>query len=220
MGHVWGTYGSPCDPHMFPIRSPYVRHIGKISKTTKSYVAHMLSNIWGNLWATQQHVGKPMGYATTYGEHMGKCGHFCIQISSSEHMGSIWGTYRKHIGNIWETYGEHMGSTPKATPNKTSPFLCWCSILKDSQASTKFVLKVCLLSTKMAGWILDRRPELMKPWLDSKLQSLPSASTWCCKREVAVSFFASCAMTKRRRCMKNHKVKPTASRAWGDRSPA
>ena len=88
--------GSPCDPHMFPIRSPYVRHMGKISKTTKSYVAHMLSNIWGNLWATQQ--------------HMGKCGHFCIQISSSEHMGNIWGTYGKHMGNIWETYGEHMGN--------------------------------------------------------------------------------------------------------------
>ena len=29
--------GSPCDPHMFPIRSPYVRHMRKISKTTKSY---------------------------------------------------------------------------------------------------------------------------------------------------------------------------------------
>ena len=63
-----------------------------------------------------------MGYATTYGEHMGKCGHFCIQISSSEHMGNIWetygehmgniwGTYGKHMGNIWETYGEHMGET-------------------------------------------------------------------------------------------------------------
>ena len=123
-------------------------------------------------------------------------------------MGNIWETYG-------ETYGEHMGSTPKATPNKTFPFPCWCSTLKDSQASTKFVLKVCLLSTKMAKWILDRRPELMKSWLDSKLQSLPSASTWCCKREVAVSFFASCAMTKRRRCMKNYKVKPTASRTWG-----
>ena len=84
---------------------------------------------------------------------MGKCGHFCIQSSSSEHMayygehmgniwgtygehmGNIWGTYGKHMGNIWETYGEHMGniwgtygkhmgSTPKATPNKTVPFPC------------------------------------------------------------------------------------------------
>ena len=175
-----------------------------------------------------------MGYATTYGEHMGKCGHFCIQISSSEHMGNIWETYGEHMGNIWGTYGKHMGNIWEhmgniwgtygehmgSTPNKTFPFPCWCSTLKDSQASTKFVLKVCLLSTKMAEWILDRRPELMKSWLDSKLQSLPSASTWCCKREVAVSFFASCAMTKRRRCMKNYKVKPTASRAWGDRSPA
>ena len=55
-----------------------------------------------------------MGYATTYGEHMGKCGHFCIQISSSEHMGNIWETYGehmgKHMGNIWETYGEHTQS--------------------------------------------------------------------------------------------------------------
>ena len=204
--NLWGTYGehmgSPCDPRMFPIRSPYVRHMGKISKTTKSYVAHMLSNIWGNLWATQQHMGNIWGNVVI----------FAFKLA----LLNIWGTYGEHMGNIWGTYGKHMGSTP----NKTFPFPCWCSTLKDSQASTKFVLKVCLLSTKMAEWILDRRPELMKSWLDSKLQSLPSASTWCCKREVAVSFFASCAMTKRRRCMKNYQVKPTASRAWGDRSPA
>ena len=188
----------------------------------------MLSNIWGNLWATQQHMGNIWGNVVifafklallniwgTYGKHMGN-----IWETYGEHMGNIWETYGEHMGNIWGTYGKHMGSTPKATPNKTFPFPCWCSTLKDSQASTKFVLKVCLLPTKMAKWILDRRPELMKSWLDSKLQSLPSAFTWCCKREVAVSFFASCAMTKRRRCMKNYKVKPTASRPWGDWSPA
>ena len=51
-----------------------------------------------------------MGNATTYGEHMGKCGHFCIQIISSEHMGNIWETYGEHMGNIWGTYGEHTQS--------------------------------------------------------------------------------------------------------------
>ena len=121
MANIWGA-------HTIPICSPFVRHRGKISKTTKSYVAHMLSNIWGNLWATLQ--------------HMGKCGHFCIQISPS----------------VWTAYGEYTGNTPKATSNKTSPFPCWCSTLKDSQVSTKFVLKVCLLSKKMAEWILDQRP--------------------------------------------------------------
>ena len=156
MGHIWRTYGETIRS---PLCSPFVRHRGKISNTTKSCVAHMLSNIWGNLWATLQ--------------HMGKCGHFCIQISPS----------------VWTAYGEHTGNTPKATPNKTSPFPYWCSTLKDSQVSTKFVLKVRLLSTKMAEWILDRRPELMKSWLDCKLQSLPSASTWCCKQEVAGASF-------------------------------
>ena len=95
--------GRPCDPHTFPIRSPYVRHMGKISKTTKSFVAHMLSKIWGNLWATQQ--------------HMGKCGHFCIQISFSEHIGSIWGTYWQHMGNIWGTYGNIWGTYGKHMGN-------------------------------------------------------------------------------------------------------
>ena len=162
---------------------------------------------------------------------MGKCGHFCIQISSSEHMGNIWetygehmgniwGTYGKHMGNIWETYGEHMGNIWGAHPTKPFPSPADAAPSRTVRLPQSLFLKVCLLSTKMAEWILDRRPELMKSWLDSKLQSLPSASTWCCKREVAVSFFASCAMTKRRRCMKNYKVKPTASRAWGDRSPA
>ena len=171
--------GSLCDPHMFPIRSPYVRHMGKISKTTKSYVAHMLSNIWGNLWATQQHMGNIWGNVVlfafklallnicgtciweTYGEHMGNIwGTYGKHMGNiwetyGEHMGNIWGTYGKHMGNIWGTYRKHMGSTPKATPNKTFPFPCWCSTLKDSQASTKFVLKVCLLSTKWQNefWI-------------------------------------------------------------------
>ena len=88
--------GSPCDPHMFPIRSPYVRHMGKISKTTKSYVAHMLSNIWGNLWATQQHMGNIWGNVVI----------FAFKLA----LLNIWGTYGKHMGNIWETYGEHTQS--------------------------------------------------------------------------------------------------------------
>ena len=88
--------GSPCDPHMFPIRSPYVRHMGKISKTTKSYVAHMLSNIWENLWATQQHMGNIWGNVVI----------FAFKLA----LLNIWGTYGKHMGNIWETYGEHTQS--------------------------------------------------------------------------------------------------------------
>ena len=72
-----------------------------------------------------------MGYATTYmyGEHMGKCGHFCTQINSSEHMGSMWGTYGQHMGNIWETYGEHMGNIwNRSFLSDVSP----CGFVKDS----------------------------------------------------------------------------------------
>ena len=98
--NLWATYGehmgSPCGPHMFPIRSPYVRHMGKISKTTKSYVAHMLSNIWGNLWATQQHMGNIWGNVVI----------FAFKLA----LRNIWETYGEHMGNIWETYGEHTQS--------------------------------------------------------------------------------------------------------------
>ena len=99
--------GSPCDPHMFPIRSPYVRHMGKISKTTKSYVAHMLSNIWGNLWATQQHMGNIWGNVVIFAFKLALLN---IWGTYGKHMGNIWGTYGKHMGNIWETYGEHTQS--------------------------------------------------------------------------------------------------------------
>ena len=155
--NLWGTYGehmgSPCDPHMFPIRSPYVRHMGKISKTTKSYVAHMLSNIWGNLWATQQHMGNIWGNVVifafklallniwgTYGKHMGN-----IWETYGKHMGNIWGTYGKHMGNIWETYGEHMGNIwgahPKQHPTKPFPSL----LMQHPQGQSGFH-KVCFES--------------------------------------------------------------------------
>ena len=101
MGHIWRTYGeplrSPYVPHTFPICSTYGENFK--NNHAKSYVAHMLSNIWGNLWATQQLMGNIWGNVVI----------FCIQIGSSEHMGSIWGTYGKHMGNIWGTYGKHMG---------------------------------------------------------------------------------------------------------------
>ena len=216
--------GSPCNPHMFPIRSPYVRHMGKISKTTKSYVAHMLSNIWGNLWATQQHMGNIWGYVVifafklallniwgTYGKHMGN-----IWGTYGKHMGNIWGTYGKHMGNIWETYGEHTQSNTQQ--NLSLPLL-----MQHPQGQSGFH-RVCFESLfiinkdgRMNSGSTARADEILT-WQQASV--LPSAFTWCCKREVAVSFFASCAMTKRRRCMKNYKVKPTASRPWGDRSPA
>ena len=61
-----------------------------------------------------------------------------LKVSTSEHMGSIW-----------ETYGEHTlyGQYPEQH-KQTSPFPCCCSTLKLSQASTKFVLKVILLTKK------------------------------------------------------------------------
>ena len=107
--------GSPCDPHMFPIRSPYVQHKGKISKTTKSYVAHMLSNIWGNLWAMQQHMGNIWGNVVI----------FAFKLALLNIMGNILATYGEHTGNIWGTYGKHMGNIwgahPKQHPTAVSP---------------------------------------------------------------------------------------------------
>ena len=43
--------------------------------------------------------------------------------------------------------------------------------------------------------------EMTKSWLVSVLLPLSSPSPWRWKREVAVSFSKSCAITKRRRCM-------------------
>ena len=117
--NLWGTYGEHMEniwgARAIPICSPYVRHMGKISKTTKSYVAHMLSNIWGNLWATQQHMGNIWGNVVI----------FAFKLA----LLNIWGTYGKHMGNIWgniwETYGEHMGNIwgahPKQHPTKPFP---------------------------------------------------------------------------------------------------
>ena len=109
MGNIWGA-------RAIPICSPYVPH---------------MFDIWGKFQKQPNHMWPIccLTYGETYGLRnniiMGKCGHFCIQISSSEHMGNIWetygehmgniwgniwGTYGKHMGNIWETYGEHMGN--------------------------------------------------------------------------------------------------------------
>ena len=131
-----------------------------------------------NIWAE----------TSTYGKHIwADVVILALKVSISEHMGSIW-----------ETYGEHTlyGQYPEQH-KQTSPFPCCCSTLKLSQASTKFVLKVFLLTKKIADWIM----EMTKSWLVSVLQPLPSPSTWRWKREVAVSFSKSCAITKRRRCM-------------------
>ena len=214
--------GSPCNPHMFPIRSPYVRHMGKISKTTKSYVAHMLSNIWGNLWATQQHMGNIWGNVVIFAFKLALLN---IWGTYGKHMGNIWETYGEHMGNIWETYGEHMGNIwgahPKQHPTKPFPSpadaapsrtvrlpqsLFWKSVYYQQRWQNEFWID------GQSWW----NPDLTASF-SLCLQHSPDAVT---KREVAVSFFASCAMTKRRRCMKNYKVKPTASRPWGDRSPA
>ena len=77
---------------MIPICSPYVRHI-EISKTTKSYVAHLLLNIWGNLWATLQHMGNIWGNVVI----------FAFKLA----LLNIWAACGEHMGNIWKTYGEH-----------------------------------------------------------------------------------------------------------------
>ena len=116
MGNIWGA-------DTIPICSPYVPHMfnmwGKFQKQPNHmYVAHMLSNIWGNLWATLQHMGNIWGNVVifvfklallniwgTYGQHTGN-----IWGTYGQHTGNIWGTYGKHMGNIWVTYGEHMGN--------------------------------------------------------------------------------------------------------------
>ena len=181
--NLWATYGehmgSRYDPHMFPICSTY----GENFKNNQIIMWPICCLTYGETYGLSYNIWG------TYGEMWSFLHSNQLFRTYGEHKGNIWETYGEHMGNIWGTYGKHMGSTPKATPNKTSPFPCSCSTLKDSQASTKFALKVRLLSTKMVEWILDRRLELMKSWLDSKLQSMPSASTWCCKREVAGSSF-------------------------------
>ena len=114
MGNIWGARAiptcSPYVPHMFDIWGKFQKqpnHMWPICCLTYGETYGLRNNIWG-----------------TYGEMWS----FCIQISSSEHMGNIWETYGEHMGNIWRniwgniwgTYGKHMGSTP----NKTFPFPC------------------------------------------------------------------------------------------------
>ena len=115
LGPLSGEHmGSPCDPHYVPHTFPICSTYGENFKNNQSYVAHMLSNIWGNLWATQQHMGNIWGNVVIFAFKLALLN---IWAAYGEHMG-------KHMGNIWGTYGKHMGSTPKATPNKTSPFPC------------------------------------------------------------------------------------------------
>ena len=100
MGNIWGARAipicSPYVPHMFGIWGKFQKqpnHMWPICCLTYGETYGLRNNIWG-----------------TYG----KCGHFCIQISSSEHMGNIWETYGEHMGNIW-------GAHPKQHPTKPFP---------------------------------------------------------------------------------------------------
>ena len=92
--NLWATYGehmgSPYDPHMFPI------YMGKVSKQPNRMWPHMLSNIWGNLWATLQHMGNIWGNVVI----------FAFKLA----LLNIWAAYWEHIGNIWGTCGKHMGN--------------------------------------------------------------------------------------------------------------
>ena len=125
MGYIWAA-------HMRPICSPYVECFQKQPNCMWPICCLTYGNIWRK---TNQHMGR----ASTYGKHIwADVVILALKVSTSQHMGSIW-----------ETYGEHTlyGQYPEQH-KQTSPFPCCCSTLKLSQASTKFVLKVFLLTKK------------------------------------------------------------------------
>ena len=122
--------GSPYAAHMQPICGPYVECFQKQPNCMRPICCLTYGNIWRK---TNQHMGR----ASTYGKHIwADVVILALKVSTSQHMGSIW-----------ETYGEHTlyGQYPEQH-KQTSPFPCCCSTLKLSQASTKFVLKVFLLT--------------------------------------------------------------------------
>ena len=126
--NIWATYGphmgSPYAAHMQPICGPYVECFQKQPNCMWPICCLTYGNIWRK---TNQHMGR----ASTYGKHMGRCGHFRIE---SEHF---W-TYGQHMGNIWGAY--LIWSIPTATQANLSlplllqhpetqvklpPSLCW-----------------------------------------------------------------------------------------------
>ena len=198
MGYIWATYGQPiCGPyaaHMWPICRVF-------SKTTKLYVAHMLSNImvtYGkkqiNIWAELQHMGNTYGLMWSF---------------------SHW---KWALLNIWAAYGKHMGSIPymvntNSNTSKPLPSPADAAPLNSVKLPPSLFESI-FINKKIADWIM----EMTKSWLVSVLLPLSSPSPWRWKREVAVSFSKSCAISKRRRCMNglqiNYIVKTTNCMLW------
>ena len=135
--NILATYGL----HM---GSPYAAHMQPtcrvFSKTTKLYVAHMLSNIMVTYGEKQINIGAELQHmGNTYGQ-MWSFSHWKWAFPN------IWAAYGEHMGTIPYTVNTHSNtSKPLPSPADAAPFnsvklppsLCWKYFLLTKVEQTK-----------------------------------------------------------------------------------